>query len=230
MAILLTTDDTRREVFLKAEQAKIHTESLLPTLDNPASPGDVLKDKDYLDGAGAKQTGTLVVCDTLGENEYFGISGVGVNVELESSADGSTVIMTLRDTNLLPENIVVGSSIFGVPGTARKLRVESGTITPAEDTTTLTIPCSDNPKYAVILTTSDTTAEGDILGAIVYNILYAGKFPGNCVASYYYSRRIRSSALAATFEAGIRIPEISSVCFYRAGVAYQWTAYYWEEA
>ena len=201
----------------------------LPELTDPAAAGDVIAGKEYIDGAGAKRTGTLVVCDTVGENEYYGISGVGVNVELESSADWSTKIMTLPETNLLPENIKSGVNIFGVLGSAKKLRIESGTITPAEDTTTLTIPCSDNPKYAVILTTSDTTAEGDILGAIVYNILYAGKFPGNCVASYYYSGRIRSSALAATFNAGISIPEISSVCFYRAGTAYQWTAYYWED-
>ena len=207
----------------------IPTGAALPELTTPAEVGHVVAGKEYIDGNGNKKTGTLVVCDTVAEVDTFGSSGVGVNVEIESTADGSTAILTLRETNLLPENIVAGSSIFGVPGTAKKLRVETGTITPAEDTTTISIPCSDNPKYAVLLTTSDATAEGDIIGAIIYNILYAGKFPGNCVAGYYYSGRIRSSALAATVDAGISIPEISSVCFYRAGTAYQWTAYYWED-
>lgn len=209
--------------------ASIPSGGELPVLTDPAEVGHVLAGKEYIDGNGDKKSGTLVVCESIEEAETFGIAGTGVHLEIESTADGSDKKMTLPEPNLKPENIVAGSSIFGVQGSARKLRVETGTITPAEDTTTLSIPCSDNPKYAVILTTSDTTEQGDILGAIVYNISYAGKFPGNCVASYYYSGRIRSSALAATFEAGINIPEISSVCFYRAGTAYQWTAYYWED-
>ena len=69
MAIVLTTDDTRREVFLKAEQAKIDTGSILPTLDNPASIGDVIAGKEYIDGNGDKKSGTLVVCDTVYEVE-----------------------------------------------------------------------------------------------------------------------------------------------------------------
>lgn len=207
----------------------IPTGAALPELTTPAEVGHVLAGKEYIDGNGKKKAGTLVVCDTIEEVEFFGIAGTGVSLDIQSTADGSGKTMTLRETNLLPENIVAGSSIFGVPGTAKTMRVETGTITPAEDTTTISIPCSANPKYAVLLTTSDATAEGDITGAIIYNILYAGKFPGNCVAGYYYSGRIRSSALAATVDAGISIPEISSVCFYRAGTAYQWTAYYWED-
>ena len=133
MAIILTTDDTRREVFLKAEQAKIHTESILPELTNPAAAGDVIAGKEYIDGAGAKQTGALVICDTVAVVEAVGSSGVGLEVEIESTADGSGKTMTLREPKLLPENIVVGSSIFGVPGTAKTLRVKTGTFTLAED-------------------------------------------------------------------------------------------------
>lgn len=129
MGIILTTDDTRREVFLKAEQAKIHTGSILPTLDNPASPGDVLKDKDYLDGAGAKRVGTLVVCDTIKEVESHGEIGVGLQVVLESTADGSTKGMTLPEPNLLPENIKSGVSIFGIAGSAKT--IEEITVTTA---------------------------------------------------------------------------------------------------
>lgn len=214
---------------LAAAIASIPSGGVLPELTTPAEVGHVLAGKEYIDGNGNKRAGTLVVCDTITEVESLGIAGTGVSVDIESSADGSASMLTLPETNLLPENIVVGSSIFGVPGTAKKLRIESGTITPAEDTTTISIPCSANPKYAVILTTSDTTAEGDITGAVIYNILHTGKFTGNCVAGYYYSGRIRSSTFTLTFDSGISIPEISSVCFYRAGVAYQWTAYYWDD-
>lgn len=201
----------------------------LPALTTPAAAGDVIARKEYIDGVGAKRTGTLVVCDTVVEAGTVSTPGVGLEVDIESIADASASMLTLPEPNLKPENIKSGISIFHVAGSVKEIRTETGTITPAEDTTTISIPCSDNPKYAVLLTTSDATAEGDILGAIMYNILYAGKFAGNCVASFYYSGRIRNSALIATFDAGISIPEISSACFYRAGTAYQWTAYYWED-
>lgn len=202
----------------------------LPELTDPAEVGHVVAGKEYIDGNGNKRAGTLVVCDTIEEVETFGIAGTGVSLDIESTADGSGKTMTLPESNLAAENIKSGVSIFGVAGTAKILRVETGTITPAEDTTTLSIPCSANPQYAVLITTSDTAAEGDVLGAICANIDYTGKFAGNCFASYYYSAKIRSAAFAVTFDSGISIPEIGSVCFYRAGVAYQWTAYYWEDA
>lgn len=214
---------------MAAAIAGIPTGGSLPALTTPAAEKDVLAGKEYIDGNGNKKAGTLVVCDTVQEAEYFGIAGTGVSLDIESTADRSSKIMTLPEKNLLPENIKSGVRIFGIAGSVKEIRTETGTITPAEDTTTLTIPCSDNPKYAVILTTSDTTAEGDITGAIIYNILYDGKFSGNCIASFYYSGRLRNSALIATVDSGIRIPEISSACFYRAGTSYQWTAYYWED-
>ena len=129
MGIILTTDDTRREVFLKAEQAKIHTGSIFPTLDNPASLGDVIAGKEYIDAAGAKKTGTLVVADSIVEVESSGIAGTGVSVDIESTADGSRTVLTLREPNLLAENIKSGVSIFGVPGTAKT--IEEITVTTA---------------------------------------------------------------------------------------------------
>lgn len=116
MGIILTTDDTRREVFLKAEQAKIHTGSILPELDNPASIGDVIAGKEYIDGNGDKKAGTLVVCDTVAVAETIGRSGIGVDVEIESTADGGTATLKLPEPNLKPENIKSGISIFGIQG------------------------------------------------------------------------------------------------------------------
>ena len=214
---------------MAAAIAGIPTGGDLPELTKPAAESDVLAGKEYIDGSGAKKTGTLVVCDTVQEVETVPNPGTGLEVDLESTADGSGKTLTLPEKNLLPENIKSGMRIFTVEGSVKEIHTETGTITPAEDTTTLTIPCSGNPKYAVILTTSDTTAEGDITGAIIYNILYDGKFSGNCIASFYYSSRIRNYALIATVDSGIRIPEINSACFYRAGTSYQWTAYYWED-
>lgn len=90
----------------------------LPVLTNPAAAGDVIAGKEYIDGNGNKKTGTLVVCDTVAEVDTFGSSGVGVNIEIESSADGSAKMLTLPEPNLLPENIKNGVSIFGIAGTA----------------------------------------------------------------------------------------------------------------
>ena len=126
----------------------------LPVLTNPAAESDVLAGKEYIDGNGDKKAGTLVVCDTVAEAEYFGIAGTGVSLDIESTADGSSKTMTLPETNLLPENIVMGSSIFGVPGTAKKLRVETGTITPAEDITAIDIACTAGYRLFVFKRTN----------------------------------------------------------------------------
>ena len=94
----------------------IPTGAALPELTTPAEVGHVVAGKEYIDAAGNKQTGTLVVCDTIQEVETIGLPGVGVQVDLESTADGSDKTMTLAETNLLPENIKSGISIFGIQG------------------------------------------------------------------------------------------------------------------
>lgn len=209
--------------------ANIHTGGELPVLSSPAGVGHVVSGKEYIDAAGNKQTGTLVVCDTIQEVETIGLPGVGVQVELESTADGSAKAMTLPEPNLQPENIVSGSLIFGVPGGAKTLRVETGTITPAEDTTTITIPCSAGFKYAVISTTSENINNGDMLGAIVYAHDLPNLFGYNCSIGYYYQGKNRMSLIHIDANNGIILPEITNYLFYRAGVNYAWTAYYWEE-
>ncbi|MDD7537783.1 MAG: leucine-rich repeat domain-containing protein [Oscillospiraceae bacterium] len=88
----------------------------LPVLINPAAAGDVIAGKEYIDASGTKNAGTLVVCDTITEVEFFGRAGTGVSLDIESTADGSGKNMMLRETNLLPENIKSGISIFGIQG------------------------------------------------------------------------------------------------------------------
>lgn len=107
----------------------------LPELTDPATAGDVIEGKEYIDGAGAKQTGALVICDTVQADGYFGNSGYGVSVNLVSVLDGSTKILTLPEPNLLAENIKIGVSIFGVAGSAAGggMVSASGTFTLSED-------------------------------------------------------------------------------------------------
>lgn len=201
----------------------------LPALTAPAAVSDVLKGKEYIGADGEKRTGTLVVCDTVGEVETVSNPGVGLKVEIESIADASDAVLTLPEPNLKPENIKSGISIFHVAGSVKEIRTETGTITPAEDTTTITIPCSDAPKYAMIYTTSESMNNNDMLGAIINNTGRTELFRGNCLLSCYYRNRIGLSTTEAATDRGIIVPEFASDVFYRAGVEYQWTAYYWED-
>lgn len=212
----------------------------LPELTAPAEVGHVVAGKEYIDAAGNKQTGTMVVCDTIREVETTGLPGVGVQVELESTADGSAKTMTLPEPNLQPENIVEGSSIFGISGTAKKLRVETGTITPAEDVMRLELPCTANPKVIVVHLTDAslaTVVREDMVAAMRANLTGVPYELGT------------DSSLASVFVTNIQYHNtggkrgtINSICTidpvkitgsstyqWRAGLEYRWTAYYWED-
>lgn len=202
---------------------------VLPELTTPAEVGHVLAGKEYIDASGTKKAGTLVVCDSIVEVEHFGVAGTCLHLDLESSADGSTMTMTLPEPNLLPENIKNGVSIFGIGGSAKTLRIETGTITPAADTTTLSIPCSNGAKCALVTSAVDNPKSGDILGTFMNNIEPGSVFLGNCFVSYQYTR-MHGSVVTAQFDSdGIYIPELDPRFFYRAGYEYAWTAYYWED-
>lgn len=225
---------------MAAAIAGIQTGVTLPALSDPAAVGHVLAGKEYIDGNGDKKSGTLVVCDSIVEVESSGIAGTGVSLELESTADGSTKIMTLPEPNLVAENIVAGSSIFGVPGTAKTLRVETGTITPAEDVTELEPPCTANPKMIVVHLTDaslETVVREDMVAAMRANLTGVPYELGtdSSVASVFVTnlqyhntggKRGGSNVICK-----INPVKIVGTTTYqwRAGLEYRWTAYYWED-
>ena len=204
----------------------------LPALTKPAAASDVLKGKEYIDGNGNKRAGTLVVCDTIEEVEYFGLAGTGVSLDIESTADGSASMLTLWEPNLVAENIVVGSSIFGVPGTAKKLRVETGTITPAEDTKAITIPCTDGAKAFILEATDDvlSAVEGQ---SLIYAVAFAGNFlikrniesAVNTAMTVWYKTQYASGGITAQNSGGVTL----SLNFNFYPGTYRWAAYYWED-
>lgn len=202
----------------------------LPELTNPAEAGHVVAGKEYIDAAGNKQTGTMVVCDTIQEVETIGLPGVGVQVDLESTADGSAKTMTLPEPNLQPENIVEGSSIFGISGAAKTLRVETGTITPAEDITAIDIACTAGYRLFVIKMTS-----GAASGKAHWNDIYctpgistATQGTRNANAHYVDANgNVQAGILNASADTGLKF-NVSGV-FAAAGCTYTWTAYYWED-
>ena len=213
----------------------------LPVLTNPAAAGDVIAGKEYIDSNGDKKSGTLVVCDTIVEVEHFGVAGTGVSLDLETTADGSSMTMTLREPNLLPENIVAGSSIFGVPGTAKKLRVETGTITPAEDSLALELPCTANPNVINVHMTDaamETILTGSVNAALTTigtNTEIKSGAANNLKTSFRAIVTVFVGSAAQVLQNTQEITmdgvtlKTSSSYPWKAGCEYQWTAYYWED-
>lgn len=204
----------------------------LPKLTTPAEVGHVVAGKEYIDAAGNKQTGTMVVCDTIQEVETIGLPGVGVQVELESTADGSAKTMTLPEPNLLAENIKSGVSIFGVPGTAKTLRVETGTITPAEDVTDITIPAPFDGYCALLLIAADRAAleEKGRFGIYDVRVMAAHNTNvGNLGITNRYNGTGYSSATKTptAAENGNIYLGGTDGRYYRAGIVYNYYVYYW---
>lgn len=212
----------------------------LPELTDPAAAGDVIAGKEYIDGAGMKRVGTLVVCDTIEETESFGEGGVGLQVDLKSSADGSTKGMTLPEPNLLPENIKNGVSIFGIAGSAKTMRVETGTITPAEDVMRLELPCTANPKMIVVHLTDasfETVVREDMVAAMRANLAGVPYELGtdSSVANLFITslQYHNTGGKRGTINSICTLDPVkitgSSTYQWRAGLEYRWTAYYWED-
>ena len=214
----------------------------LPELTTPAAESDVLAGKEYIDGSGTKKAGTLVVCDSIAEAETIGVPGVGLSVEIESPADGSTGKLKLPEPNLLAENIKNGVSIFNVNGTAKTLRVETGTITPAEDVTSLVLPCAENPKMIVVSAT-DAAMEAILSGSVNAALTAVGTNTaiktgavGSMASSYRAiitmfvgsaAQVVQGTQLLA-MDSGV-ILSTSSGYPWKAGCEYAWTAYNWED-
>ena len=217
---------------MAAAIAGIPTGGSLPALTKPAAESDVLAGKEYIDGNGDKKTGTLVVADSLFVNEVYleGI-GVGAAVNVESSVDGSTKDLTLPEPNLIPENIKSGVMIYGCTGNAKILRVETGTITPAVDTQSITIPCSDGAKAFVLIPNSDviSAVEGQKAKRYVTTAVanFAGSIDGapNTAMRVWNLRSYTNAGRVSTNTDGVKL--LSSNYFYPG--TYRWTAYYWED-
>lgn len=212
----------------------------LPELTTPAAESDVLAGKEYIDGSGTKKTGALVVCDSVEEVETVGVPGVGLSVDIESSADGSAGELTLPEQNLLAENIKSGVSIFGVPGTAKTLRVETGTITPAEDVMSLEFPCTANPKMIIVHLTDaslDTVVQEDMaavmranLTGVPYELGADGSVTSVFVTNLlYHNTGGKRGAINVICKLDPVKITGSSTYQWRAGLEYLWTAYYWED-
>lgn len=200
----------------------------LPALITPAAVSDVLKGKEYIGAAGEKRTGTLV--DQIYEVETIMGSG-GISLEVESTA-GASKVFAFPEPNLQAENIKSGISIFHVAGSVKEIRVETGTITPAEDTKSITIPCSDGAKAFILEATDDalSAVEGQ---SLIYAVAFAGNFmpkhnienAANTAMTVWYKTRYANGGISAQNSGGVTLS--LDYNFYPG--TYRWTAYYWED-
>ena len=217
---------------MRAAILAIPTGAALPELTNPAADGDVIAGKEYIDGNGNKKTGTLVVADSIFVNEvYLENIGVGAAVNVESSVDGSTKDLTLPEPNLMPENIKSGVMIYGCTGNAKMLRVETGSITPAEDITAIDIACTAGYRLFVFKLTSGA-ASGKAHWKDIYCTpgISASTAQGTRNANAHYvdaNGKVQAGILSASADTGLKF-DISGI-FAAAGCTYTWTAYYWED-
>ena len=219
----------------------IQTGVTLPELTKPAAVSDVLEGKEYIDASGNKQTGTMVICDSVNIVETVGEAGIGVHAKIESTVDKSSDVLTLQDPNLKPENIKSGISIFHVAGSVKEIRTETGTITPAEDSASLALPCTANPKMFVVQATDAAMDSiiADHVAAMVsavgcwktFPTGTAGAHAGKNIAAvtiHMTSGKIGVSGVTCEVSASVTVG-VYSTYRWKAGVEYQWTAYYWED-
>lgn len=220
----------------------IPTGGELPELTDPAAESDVLAGKEYIDADGSKKAGTLVVADSIFVEEvYLEAVGVGAAVNIESTADGSSKVITLEEPNLTPENIKSGVMIYGCTGTAKTLRVETGTITPAEDVMSLEFPCTANPKMIIVCLTDaslETVVQEDMAAVMRVNLAgvpYELGTDSSVVKVFvtnlqYHKTGGKRGSINTTC---MKLDPIkitgSSTYQWRAGLEYLWTAYYWED-
>lgn len=218
---------------MAAAIAGIPTGGDLPELTTPAAEKDVLAGKEYIDGSGAKKAGTLVVCDTVQDAEYFGIAGTGLYLDLESTADASSKTLTLPEPNLKSENIKSGVRIFEIAGSVKEIRTETGTITPAEDVIDITIPAPFDGYCALLLSAVDRSALEEKGADSIYSVRVMHALD-NGIGAIGVANRYNGS----TYSAATKIPMASddgniyiggtAGRYYRAGIVYNYYVYYWE--
>lgn len=101
----------------------------LPDLTNPATTGDVLMGKEYIDASGVKQTGTIssspsanLNCSLMPNTQGQLLVSAGATapayIPFEGYTLGSKVVsLSSLDSDFKAENIKAGESLFGVTGT-----------------------------------------------------------------------------------------------------------------
>lgn len=217
-----------------AEKIAGLSSAVLPELTTPADVAHVLAGKEYIDASGTKQSGTLVVMDTVGEVETIGIAGTGLSVDLESTADGSSQTLTLPEPNLTAENIKSGVRLFGIAGSCDSLKSASGTFTLTQDAYAPTVEHglgvipelvivqtadADDTPYSIggFVAMKDELADWDGAKGNVFIVSNSGTASVDIISNN--GRRDFKNGLTET---SFVCPYNSATYKYRAGWVYRW--------
>lgn len=128
--------------------------------------------------------------------------------------------------------LLLPSRMAAAIGGIKNLRVETGTIIPAEATKSITIPCRSGAKAVCLEADAATISavEGQAKTRYVTSVLanFCGKITGATNAAMYIWNltKYADSGVHADNANGFYIS--SSMNFYPA--TYRWVAYYWEDA
>lgn len=140
----------------------------------------------------------------------------------------SRVVVNQMDA--MPDNIVTGKTILGVVGTAKTLRVETGTITPAEITNDIQIDCTPGYSLFVLLLSSGSPTIGNNQITQIYctpEISSVADVTRNTNVRYINNSGENGYGIAnAACDDGFAL---NTNIYISAGCTYTWTAYYWED-
>ena len=137
--------------------------------------------------------------------------------------------------------LLLPSQMAEAIGGIRALRVETGSITPAESMTALDIPCSPDPCAIYIAMTE--AAYNEVVANAADAIVFAtgtngqiytgadGATTAKCYAVISAHTATGGNAMAQVSYTASPAVSVNSISKYiwHAGAEYVWTAYYWEE-
>lgn len=120
--------------------------------------------------------------------------------------------------------------IAGALGGVKKLTVQTGTVTPTEDTPTLTVPVVGTPKLLTIRTGNHDPLTGSLLAVTSVDVVTNDTSPRNTKALVVQPNGAEGGFVSsANVEQNGVTMEFSSTRVFVGGRTYNWTAYFWED-
>ena len=120
--------------------------------------------------------------------------------------------------------------IAGALSGVKRLTVQTGTFTPASDTSALTVPVVGTPKLLAIRTGNHDPLTGSLLAVTSVDVVPNDTSPRNTKALVVQQNGAEGGFVTgATIADGGVAFEFSSTRVFVGGRTYSWTAYFWED-
>lgn len=147
---------------------------------------------------------------------------------LMPGADYQAICDAVRDLTG-GEAALKSGDISGALSGVKKLTVQTGTFTPASDTSALTVPVVGTPKLLAIRTGNHDPLTGSLLAVTSVDVVPNDTSPRNTKALVVQQNGAEGGFVTgATIADGGVTFEFSSTRVFVGGRVYKWVAYYWE--